>query len=296
MAETIDVNPGDRPRKPDAAKPPIWGRRVFTLLIALAALGGFTAVVVYSYDTGDSSSTGAGAPVITAQDGPTKVRPKDPGGMAVPNRDKQVYGRLNAAEKPAKMERLLPPPETAMKKPAAERNAKKMAAMTEREMEKAAKRLSNIAPSSGGSNRSKSIAIPPPPPAAAASSTKMAAIQPNRSLKKKKAAKAVVPPARKVAKLGKAPMKAPMKASGSPYRIQIASLRSQGDAKKAWGRLIKQNKDLFAKLKSRIVRVDLKGKGTFYRLQAGPLTDRPSAKSLCSRLKKRKIGCIVVKP
>ncbi len=294
MAETIDVKPGDRPHKSDAAQPPIWGRRVLTLLIALGAIGGFTAVVVYSYDSGKSPSTGAVAPVITAQEGPTKVRPKDPGGMAVPNRDKQVYGRLNAAEKPTKAERLLPPPETAMNKPAVGRSAKDVAAMTEREIEKAAKRLSTVVPSSGksvGGKTGGSVDIPPPPPAATAPSMKMAAIQPDRP-SKKRAAKAAVAPPRRVAKLGKAPVKA----SASLYRIQIASLRSQGDAKKAWGRLTKQHKDLFGKLQSKIVRVDLKGKGTFYRLQAGPLADRPSAKTLCSRLKKRKIGCLVVKP
>ncbi|MBT5048380.1 MAG: SPOR domain-containing protein [Rhodospirillaceae bacterium] len=283
MSETIDVNPGDRPPKPEGTQKPVWGRRVLTVLVALAAVGGFTAVVIYSYDSGNVPSAGTGAPVITAQKGPTKIRPKDPGGMAVPDRDKQVYGRLNAAEKPAQAERLLPPPEIVMNKPSAESSAKQMAAMTEREMEKAAKRLSAIAPAA---RSPASMDIPPPPPSAIAPPPRMAASQP-----KKTAKEAIVAP-RQVAKLGKAPMKS----SASSYRIQIASLRSQGDAKKAWGRLTKKHKDLFGKLQSNIVRVDLKGKGTFYRLQAGPLADRPSAKTLCSRLKKRKIGCLVVKP
>lgn len=276
MAETIDVKPGDRPQSSAAAQSPLWGRRVLTVGIALAAIGGFAAVVIYSYDSGKAPGAGVKAPVITAQEGPTKVRPKEPGGMAVPNRDKQIYGRLTAAEKPAQEERLLPPPEAVVSRPA------------EPEMEKAAKQLSAIAPASGKTG--DSIDIPPPPPAAQNTTTTMAAIRPDRTSEKKPVAATTRPP-RQVAKLSKAPAKM----AGAAYLIQIASLRSQGDAKKAWGRLVKQHKDLFSTLQSKIVRVELKGKGTFYRLQAGPLVDKPSARTLCSQLKKRKIGCLVVK-
>ena len=34
-----------------------WGRRILTALIALAALGGFAVVVVYSYDRGTESAS-----------------------------------------------------------------------------------------------------------------------------------------------------------------------------------------------------------------------------------------------
>jgi cell division septation protein DedD len=289
MAEKIDVNPGDRPPKSGAAPTTPWGRRVLTVMVALAALGGFAAVVVYSYGTGTPGDTGKRAPVITAQEGPVKVRPKDPGGMVVPNRDKRIYGRLNAAEEAAVAERLLPPPETAVSKPPKDDRAGDVAKMAEKEMEKTARRLSAIAPSSGKASRS--VEIPPPPPAVASLPTKMVEKQPARTVPKK-GAKMAATETRKMAKL--APK--PAAKSGSPYRIQIASLRSQADAKKAWGRLTKKHKDLFGTLKSKIVRVDLKGKGTFYRLQAGPLGDQSSARAFCSKLKKRKIGCLVVKP
>lgn len=290
MPETIDVNPNDRPKKSQSEQSPIWGRRILTVLIALAAIGGFAAIVVYSYDDGNSNGTDGGAPVITAQQTPMKVRPKVPGGMAVPNRDKQIYGRLNAAEKSDKAERLLPPPEAVVSKPKAGRDPTETAAMTQKDLETAAKKLSAITPSSGKAGGGANL-LPPPPPAAVTSNNKMAAIQPGRS-RTKMAAKKMDPAPRQIAKLAPKPA---MK-SGASFRIQIASLRSQGDAKKAWGRLAKQHKDLFSSLQSKIVRINLKGKGTFYRLQAGPLADRPTASKLCSKLKKRKIGCLVVKP
>ena len=93
-----------------------------------------------------------------------------------------------------------------------------------------------------------------------------------------------------------APPKAAKSSSSPAFRIQIASLRSEDAAKKAWGRLTKSHADLFGKLKPNIVRIDLAKKGTFYRLQAGPLTDAKAARTLCTRAKKRKIGCLVVRP
>ncbi|MEK9722876.1 MAG: hypothetical protein VW405_05250, partial [Rhodospirillaceae bacterium] len=39
---------------------------------------------------------GGDMPLIQAQAGPVKVRPENPGGLQVPNRDKLVYGRIQS--------------------------------------------------------------------------------------------------------------------------------------------------------------------------------------------------------
>ena len=52
MADQIDVNVEDRAVPPKTTKPSRWGRRLLTLLIATAAVGGFAVVVGYSYDKG----------------------------------------------------------------------------------------------------------------------------------------------------------------------------------------------------------------------------------------------------
>ena len=271
MADQIDVSVEDRAAAAGKAGPSGWGRRLLTLLIATAAVGGFAVVVVYSYDKGQSAGKFTAVPIITAQKGPTKMRPKEPGGMAVPNRDKQVYGRLNVAERPDKVERLLPPPETVVSKPPAllpDSTPPGNVAMGGKPAEQIAKKLAAIEPAAGKS-------MPPPPAPIVA-----------------------VKPAQKSMKVAR--LTAPAKKAAMPrrtaFRIQLASVRSQKAAEKAWGRYKFNHAALFGKLEPKIVRVVLKGKGTYYRLQAGPLSDASAARSLCSRAKKRKIGCIIVRP
>ena len=275
MADQIDVSVEDRTVAPEKTAQPRWGRRLLTLLIATAAVGGFAVVVAYSYDKGQLAGKDAAVPVITAQEGPTKMRPKEPGGMVVPNRDKQVYGRLNIAERPDKIERLLPPPETVVSKPpamparTAPSNRVAMAQKTtEQTTEQTAKKLAAIEPAAGNSNTS-----PPPAPVA-----------------RKPASKSM-----QIAKLA-VPAKKSAMPSGPVFRIQLASVRSQKAAEKAWGRYKFNHSELFGKLEYKIVRVNLKGKGTYYRLQAGPLADVSAARLLCSQAKKRKIECIIVRP
>ena len=286
MADQINVNAEDRPTVPEQAAKPTWGRRLLTLLIAMAAVGGFAVVVVYSYDKGKSSTSDAAAPVITAQEGPTKIKPKDPGGMVVPNRDKQVYGRLNVAERPDKIERLLPPPESVVEKPPAiappSNQVDLPSKAAEKSPEQMARSLAAIAPAAGDSKT-------PEPPAASDSASMAAKKSPpaTESLMEEKQPE--------VAKLA-TPAKKRAVAAGPAFRVQLASVRSQKAAERAWSRYKKKHASLFGDLESKIVRVDLKGKGIYYRLQAGPLSDAKAARSLCSEAKKKKIGCIIVRP
>ena len=270
MADQIDVSVEDRAVLPKKSGQSRWGRRILTLLIATAAVGGFAVVVVYSYDKGKIAGKKAAIPIVTAQKGPTKMRPEDPGGMVVPNRDKQVYGRLSVADKPNKIERLLTPPETVVSRPPALPTPKKApgnATANKKEMARIGKNLSAIQPAAG---------TPKAPPSAPV-------------IIVKKAQKPM-----KVAKLSPTSKKMAM-ASGSGFRIQIASVRSHKAATRAWGRHKLNHAALFGTLEPKIVRVNLKGKGTFYRLQAGPFANETAARSVCSTAKKRKIGCIIVR-
>jgi hypothetical protein len=102
----------------ETTKSPRWGRRVLTGMIALATMGGFGMIVVFSYDKGKEKGAVAGTPVIKAQQGPTKVKPEKSGGMPIRDQDKGVYDRLDPNSKNDKVENLLPAPELAMPKPA----------------------------------------------------------------------------------------------------------------------------------------------------------------------------------
>jgi hypothetical protein len=86
------------------------------LTLSLAAL--FVCGVWFAYVLGTRHSAapgGADVPLIHADERPMKVRPDHPGGMEIPDRDKSIYG-----ERPdgATAERLLPPAETPIPRPA----------------------------------------------------------------------------------------------------------------------------------------------------------------------------------
>ena len=62
--------------------------------VIIAAVGGYKV-----YQTSLDKNLGGGeVPVIKRSDSPVKVKPAEPGGMDVPNRDKSVYSRIGGVE------------------------------------------------------------------------------------------------------------------------------------------------------------------------------------------------------
>jgi sporulation related protein len=80
------------------------------------------------------------------------------------------------------------------------------------------------------------------------------------------------------------------------YRLQLGAMRTPESAQQEWDRLQHQYGDVLAKLAYAAPRVDLGNRGVFYRIQAGPLADAAAADRACSELKRRGVGCILVKP
>lgn len=93
-------------------------RGLVVSLVALVVIGVFAGGLWFAYQQGlrhGGSSTGvADIPLIRADERPTKVKPENPGGMEVPDRDKLIY-----TQKRATVEHLLPPPEKPMPRPTA---------------------------------------------------------------------------------------------------------------------------------------------------------------------------------
>src|SRR5262245_33032495 len=96
--------------------------RFLPAAIALGAIALFGGVVGYTFMTRGGAGDGT-VPLVRADARPAKIKPDSPGGMEVPHQDKEIYARMAQTEAPppppAKMERLLPPPEAPMPKPAA---------------------------------------------------------------------------------------------------------------------------------------------------------------------------------
>jgi cell division septation protein DedD len=83
---------------------------------------------------------------------------------------------------------------------------------------------------------------------------------------------------------------------GKGYFLQLGAGRSAEAAKQEGERLRQRQADLLGTLSLITPRVDLGERGTFYRIQVGPIADAAQAERRCNELKRRGVGCILVKP
>ncbi|MEQ8664304.1 MAG: SPOR domain-containing protein [Rhodospirillales bacterium] len=315
IAERLEFEPVER-RKPGRK----WGRLVAFLILVGVVSGGVWVMwgkeFVANQQQGD-------VPIIRADIAPIKVRPADPGGMDVPDRDKLVYNRLNGEGAGSEVEHLLPPPEEPMTLP------ENTAAVSEPAVAStgAAETMGDIA--EGQPMALEPMALDPamttaadaPPPAPPAEEPTTSALDASSEPPSMPEPIAEAPATTETASNTPEPKPAPEPepapepatqaaaetqpsadlASRLPtsdtYRIQLAALRSQDRAEAEWKRLRAAHTDLLGRLGLSIVRVDLGGdKGIFYRLRAGPLADAAAAKALCGELSTRNVGCLVVRP
>jgi SPOR domain len=109
-----DEQPGFYPQPGERGARSRFGRLATALAvltaIALVAGGLWFAYLLGTRQAGGSNS--ADVPLIRADERPTKVKPQNPGGMEIPDRDKLIY-----TQKRAGVEHLLPPPEKPMPRP-----------------------------------------------------------------------------------------------------------------------------------------------------------------------------------
>ena len=89
---------------------PVW------ILLGAALVSG-AAWAVTEYMGGGPPPDEAQVPLIAASAEPWKVRPDEPGGLEIPNRDALIYETLNTADPEEGPERILPPPEEPLSPP-----------------------------------------------------------------------------------------------------------------------------------------------------------------------------------
>jgi cell division septation protein DedD len=259
---SIDPEPAARPAAAMASLRGVLNKAWFWGVLGIVGLLAIGAVVAWLGGDDDARDAGpAPAPLIKADPEPVKLRPEEPGGMEVPNRDKLVYRRLEGLAEPPTVEKLLPEPEEPLPPPTA---------------------------------KPKPIPEPESPPVVAAetaSSSGMAATtaEPPAAPDERKMPAAAPPPADHPP----SPVKATEPAS--VYQVQLVAVRKREQAEGMWDKLGRKYPDVFAKLEPEIVRADLGNKGVLYRLRAGPLDSEAAARSLCADLKRRKVDCLVVR-
>jgi hypothetical protein len=241
---------------------------------------------------GGGAAASADIPLIRADTTPIKVKPENPGGMPVPDRDMLIYGQ----QRP-QVEHLLPPPEQPMARPAPP-PAPLPAPAPPQPQQTAA-----LAPPA---------AAPPPPPAvptpAAAAATPSPVAAPPAAAPP--ASPAPARPALSPAALAAARELGIAVAENSPrpaasraaaagraggLRLQLGAMRSETEARGAWERLKHQNSDLLGRLSAVAIRADLGGKGVYYRIQAGPVADASTADRICGELRQRHLACVIAR-
>ena len=266
--------PADEPAARPQAAPPRRGC-AGRLLGAAVVIAGLGVLGWYVYDRLLPAAGSGAVPLIEADDGPTKKRPEDPGGLVVPNQDKLVYETLDGEAAEETVERLLPAPEEPLPQP---EPAEPVTEAPAPEPEPAAEQAD----------------IPPLPPAELEAETPTAAAEP-----------AATPPPEPVAEAPESAAPEPEPAAPAEtaaatpgvYLVQLASFREIAEADKAWRQLVKRHGDLLNEFTARVERADLGAElGIFYRLRVGPFGGEAAARALCDALKSRNLDCLVVRP
>ena len=89
--------------------------------------------------------------------------------------------------------------------------------------------------------------------------------------------------------------------AGSPeadsrsFAVQLASVRTEGDAEFEWKRLQRRFSDLLARRDLVVQTVDLETRGIFFRVLTGPFENRTEAQDLCAEFKFREKDCLAVR-
>jgi hypothetical protein len=264
-------------------------KRLITAGIALGAVAAFGIGIWFAYDQGVKRGASGAPPLIRADQAPAKVAPENPGGMQVPNQDKQIYERLpgNTAQAPgSQAERLLPPPERPSAAPTQPNVATSPSVTVPN---RSAQPVPNQSPAAPGvPNRTDA------PSAAATTPGQPQSVTPPSQPARTAAAPTPAPAPQTQSQAAAPAARSVAATSGGSAKIQLASLKDQAAATSTWNQLQKKFPEILGGLQPSYERVEIANKGTFVRLQAGPLKDRGDAQAACSALAAKNQGCIVV--
>jgi len=83
-------------------------------------------------------------------------------------------------------------------------------------------------------------------------------------------------------------------ALGGPFRIQLAAVRDEADARRAWDLFQVDLGPVLEGLEPYIERADT-ANGVFYRVQIGSFASLQEAEALCDQLKQRNASCFVIR-
>jgi len=293
--------PGDDVRVFDGSEEEedVEGSRLPLLIVlALLVLAMFAGFVWLAYSEGVVRGRSE-IPVVTAEAGPARVAPANPGGAAAPYKGFKIYEQPAPPDEdtaqdvsPRTPVEAKPAPAAAAPKPTAIAAAPKPAPVAKVQAPPAkpvappAKMAeATPAPKPVPAAKVPAPATPAPKAATAAPAQPSAPLAPATAAPKQLAANA--PPA-------PAPVAQAPAASGA-YVLQIGAYKSQAEADGAWNTYKTKHAALLAGYSPNVAQADLGDKGTWYRLRIAGFSSKDVASALCDRLKADGGGCFLGK-
>jgi cell division protein FtsN len=267
------------------------------IVLALLVLAMFAGFVWLAYSEGVVRGRSE-IPVVTAEAGPARVAPANPGGAAAPYKGFKIYEQPAPPDEdtaqdvsPRTPVEAKPTPAPAAPKPAATAAAPKPAPVAKVQAPPAKPvappaKMAEATPAPKPGPAAKAPApVTPAPKTAAAPAQPSAPLAPASAPPKQLAANA--PPA-------PAPVAQAPAASGA-YVLQIGAYKSQAEADGAWNTYKAKHAALLAGYSPNVAQADLGDKGTWYRLRIAGFSSKDVASALCDRLKADGGGCFLGK-
>jgi SPOR domain len=291
--------PGEDVRVFDASEEDedVEGSRLPLLIVlALLVLAMFAGFVWLAYSEGVARGRGE-TPVITAEAGPARVAPQNPGGT-------EPYKGFKIYEQPAPPDDDTAQSTAPAQKPSSPPPATKPA-LTEPTPAPTAPVKKAEAPVPVAPVSAPSVSPAPVKVAAAAPPKPVPAMKPSQ-LPAQSAAPigpATAPPrALNATPAPAAPVTAkpvptatPAAASGGTFVLQIGAYKSQADADTAWTTYKTKHASLLSGYSPDVRQADLGDKGIWYRLRIAGFPSKDVASALCDRLKADGGGCFLGK-
>ncbi len=266
----------------------------FAPLLALVVFAVSAGIVWLAHIEAGEMTVDRQPPLVKASTLPLKRAPDDPGGRAVA--DLGGVGDLLEDQPAETEERLLPRPEqpvSPVERGVAERTDQATGEQLQARaaLEALVSEIRNDRVGAGGPNPDDSVAFPSPskPDAPAAPSE---LVTPQSVTPTNDAPQSVTADQQEPNELAAL---APSfeAASNGRFRVQLAAVRAEEDAKRAWSVLQEQFSSYIGGLQPFFERAETSN-GIFYRLQVGPFAESAEADRLCIELKKQDASCFVV--
>ena len=265
------LDDAERPTPPPltSEKSKSFGLKI-SIFIGIFGVVSISGLVWFALNQGDLIGERQDLPLVKAENSPIRVKPDNPGGLEVPNRDRLILKNLETAN-PSKLgvpEKLIPRAESPIftnnKEPSlAAPDNEKISKDKEVEQKQEKIKTSKL--------KRKTSEL-----------KKLEGYNKEQDEKRQKNKPLTIETKQEV--ISKA----------ATHRVQLASLAKQKAADKFWKQMKKKHPTLFGEMLGRVVKIKLKSKGTFYRVQ-GDAISRNTAEKICKIMKTKKQACLVVK-